>query len=370
MATQQATNVHAELTKRIAELDARGGGTLELGDDVYGIDRPLRLPRVVSLYMTPHAIIRALPGFQGEAVVVKEGQKEDHAGAGWIRGGIIDGGRQPLIGLDVKSVCRLEISEVEVLDCTFKGFHLAGWYEINLSHVRCNVDLHTHYAAGSIGIHYENADSLVHSAVVIGYETGVRSDASSNDFQFVHVWNFDPDQGPMLYCFYCNGHGDTYNECYADSPTIAGFYMLKPFQRVFGCRIYYSRWAADNAGAGVLIGPNGTHGTYVGNYYFADKEHTLAKAYDGNLDAATILGDNARGTVVHGGLECRIPSGGGGADPMPPLTVTGSSFRLSPQAHPPAPEQGQVGEVMWVDEGDTAALYVKTSRGWKKAKLE
>jgi hypothetical protein len=40
-----------------------------------------------------------------------------------------------------------------------------------------------------------------------------------------------------------------------DSPTIAGFYMTKPFQRVFGCRIYYSRWAKDHAGAGVLVGP-------------------------------------------------------------------------------------------------------------------
>ena len=42
-------NRHSELTQRITELEARGGGTLELGDGIYGIDRPLHLPRAVSL---------------------------------------------------------------------------------------------------------------------------------------------------------------------------------------------------------------------------------------------------------------------------------------------------------------------------------
>ena len=337
---------------------------------MYGIDRSLHIPLSVSLLMTPHTVIRALPDFQGEVVVYKDGTEDgSHEPGGWIRGGVIDAGRQPLTGLQIGKLCRLEVLELEVRDALYKGIHIAGWYEINLSHVRVNVDLHTPYAPGSIGIHYENADCLVRGAVVIGYETGVRSDASSNDFELVHVWNYDPDQGPMLHCFYCNGQGDTYTQCYADSPTIAGFYMTKPFQRVFGCRIYYSRWAADNAGAGVLIAPEGTHGTYVGNYFFADREHTLAKAYDGYLETACILGDGFRGGRVHGGLECRIPSGFGGADPLPLFTIGGSSFRLAPRLAPPAAEEGQVGEIAWVD-GDEAALYIKTSQGWKRARLE
>jgi hypothetical protein len=179
----------------------------------------------------------------------------------------------------------------------------------------------------------------------------------------------------MDYCFYCNGHCDTYTQCYADSPTIAGFYITKPFQRVFGCRTYYSRWAADNAGAGVFITPEGTHGTFVGNYFFADKEHTLAKAYDGYLDTATIIGDNSRGDVVHGGLETRIPSGGGGKHPQATLNIAGSdgqgsSLRLAPLADPPSADQGQVGELAWVDGGDATGLYIKTSKGWMRARLE
>jgi hypothetical protein len=365
-------NVHAALTQRIAELEAQGGGTLELEEGVYGIDQTLTFPASVSLYMKPHTIIRALPGFQGEAVVLKDGGARDqYTACGWVRGGVIDAGRQPLIGLKVDHGSRMEISELEVLDATYKGILVTnGGYEVNLSHIRVNVDLHTHYAPESVGIHYEIADSLVHSVVVIGYETAVRSDASSNDFQTVHVWNFDPDQGPMLYCFYCNGHGDTYSQCYADSPTIAGFYVTKPFQRFFANRIYYSRWAEDNAGAGVLIGPEGTHGTYVGNYFFANQEHTLAKTYDGNLDSATILGENSRGGVVHGGLECQIPSGGGGQHPNPTFNIAGTSFHLSPLSSPPAAGEGEVGDISWVDGGDKAGLYIKTSAGWKRAKLE
>ena len=64
---------HAELTKRIQALDGRGGGTLELGDGVFEIDKPLHIPRDVSLLMTPNAVIRARANFQGDAVIVKGG---------------------------------------------------------------------------------------------------------------------------------------------------------------------------------------------------------------------------------------------------------------------------------------------------------
>jgi hypothetical protein len=89
---------HTELTQRIASLADRGGGTLELGDGVYEIDKPLRIPRSVSLVMTPNAVIRAKPGFAGDAVIIKGGGAYSafSATSGWIRGGVIDANRQPL----------------------------------------------------------------------------------------------------------------------------------------------------------------------------------------------------------------------------------------------------------------------------------
>ena len=330
-------NVLRKLNGQVKKLEAQGGGTLELGDGVHAIDRPLRLPASVSLCMTPHAVIKAMPKFSGEAIVIKSaGEKGIHKSCGCIRGGVIDGGKQALTGLKIEYASRLEISELEVRDATYKGIHVVCWYEVNLSHVRCNVDLNTPYAPKSIGIHYERCgDSLIQGATIIGYETGLRSDTWANDIQQVHTWNYDPGQGPMKYSFYAGGIYDTYNQCYADSPAVAGFYVNRPFNRISACRIYYSRWAKDNSGSGIFVGENGGHGTYTGNVFLWDKGHALAQKYSGNLKTASILGDNS------------------------------GTMNAVPQI--PSFKDGKIGDYAWVTKGKEEALYVKTKKGWQRS---
>jgi hypothetical protein len=369
----QVGDWNVEFGKRIAAMEERGGGTLELGDGVYEISKPLRLPVSVSLVMTPNAVIRARAGFKGDAVIIKGGGRKSKftQTSGWIRGGVIDGGLQPLTGLRVEDVERLEIADLEVLNATYKGIHvLTGGYEKNITRVRCDVDLNARYAPGSIGIHYESGDNKVILAHVIGYETGVRSDGASNWFTMIHVWNAEANQGPMLYNFYCNGEHNTFDQCYADSPTIAGFYVNKAHQSIMQCRVYYSRWAKDISGTGFQITPEGKSGNYIGNVLFADKEHRLAKAFDGNLEGACILGTTTKGTDspngVVGGLENCIPSGDLSS---PPLKLAGTGFRLTQQAKAPMPEMGEIGEVRWVDDGKSSALWVKTTSGWKRSEL-
>ena len=80
----------------------------------------------------------------------------------------------------------------------------------------------------------------------------------------------------------------------------AGFYVTKPFQRFLANRVYYSRWAKDNAGAGIWIGPEASPGTYVGNHFTAKAEHGLAKAFDSNLEGACIVGSTYFGAVYGG----------------------------------------------------------------------
>ena len=359
---------HEEFTRRLTKLAEGGGGTLELSDGVYEIGKPLRVPVSVSLVMSPNAVIRAKEKFDGDAVVIKGGgeQSKFSGTAGWIRGGVIDGGRQPLTGLRVEKLHRLEIADLVVHNCTYKGIHLLkGGYETNITRVRCDVDTDTRYAPGSVGIHYERGDSKVILAHVIGYETGVRSDCGSNWFTMVHVWNVDPKQGPLNYCFYCNGSNNTFNQCYADSPTIAGFYITQSHQSIMQCRVYYSRWAKDNAGVGFLITAAGKYGNYIGNELFANKGHTLAKAFDGDLEGATILATT--GYNFLGGFENRLPSGD--TANRPPLTLAGTGIRLTPQPKAPSAEEGQPGEVRWVDDGENPALWIKTSKGWKKSSL-
>lgn len=261
---------------------------------------------------------------------------------------------------------RMETADLEVLNPLYKGIHLLkGGYETNLTRVRCDIELNTRYVPKSIGIHFERDDCKVILAHVIVYETGVRSDASTNWFTMVHVWNDDPNQGPMKHCFYCNGDLNTFNQCFADSPTTAGFYITKPRHSMVQCRVCYSRWAVDNAGTGFLITPEGKHGTYLGNVLVADKGHRLAKAFAGDMDGSCILGTSVRGVVR--GLENRIPSGS--SVDHPALNLAGSGVRLTQQATPPLPEQGDLGEVRWVDDGTASALWVKTTGGWKKSEL-
>lgn len=368
-----------ELTQRMAALEAKGGGTLELGDGVYEIPQPLVVPVSVSLVMTPHAIIRAKTGFSGEAVVIKGGGKYRRGGsfAGWIKGGVIDGNRQPLTGLRVDKMHRLEIADLEVQDCTFKGIHLAkGGNETNLSRVRINLMADVPHAPGSIGLHYERGDSKVSQVHILGYETAMRDDWGSNWFHMIHVWNVDDTQGPLKYAFYCNGGNDAFHMCYADSPSLAGFYINKPNHSVVQCSVYYSRWAPDGGGAAFLLTANGKHGTYLANDIYAEKEHRLGKAFDGDLSSSCILG--TRYANVLGGMENRVTSGESiptenkkiaGPITYPCLNLGGSGVRLERNPRAPGAEEGDLGEVRLVEDNQGSALWVKTSRGWKASKL-
>jgi hypothetical protein len=358
----------------IAALPA-AGGTLFLPDGVFGISRPLELPTAVSLQLAPGATLRALPSFQGEAVVIKAaGTHGDPVSYGSIRGGTLDGGGQGITGIQVPYACRLHIGDLEVRNCTRKGINIGaeGWYEVNVSNVRCYLDHDMRHLPGSIGLHYQRCtDSLVTGVVIIGYETGLRSDSSSNDFQQIHVWNFK-DNGPLRWCFYCNGWNDSYSQCYADSPIDDehlgyGFYMTRPFQRVIGCRVYGNAWARDNGYIGVYIADGGTHGTYLGNHFTAQEGHRILKAFDGNLEAACIVG-NSYAETVSGGLVCQVPSGGGGASPMPIAAIAGDRLNLAQPID--SPEGGLVGDLAWSEDARGTVLWLKTPSGWKRARLE
>ena len=136
-------------------------------------------------------------------------------------------------------------------------------------------------------------------------------------------------------------------------------------QSIVQCRVYYSRWASDNAGAGFLITPEGKDGSYISNVVSADKGHRLAQAFAGNLDGACILGTSAWG--VMGGLENRVPSGNSADHPA--LDIVGSGVCLTRQVMRPSPAQGVLGELRWVDDGNSSGLWLKTTRGWKKSEL-
>lgn len=321
---------HTSLQTR-ADALATSGGTLTLSDGVHLISRPLVLPWNVSLQMSCASVLKATPDFHGDAVVIKgrDGEPKVHRCFGQIRGGTIDASKHAITGILVECACRLHIGDLEVLDAAHKGIHIgrSGWYECNISNVRVSMSMDTRSAPGSVGVHYDKCtDSLVNSLVIIGYETGLRSDSSSNDFHQVHVWNV-PQQGPLKACFYCGGWNDSYNQCYADSPfdgdkECYGFFVAKPFNRITAGRVYCNRYTPDARAVGIQLDAGGTHGTFIGNHFTCGEQNRIKAAFAGNFDSACIFG-NSYGHAVMGGLYTIIPSGSGGLSRMPGAEVVG-----------------------------------------------
>jgi hypothetical protein len=314
-----------------SRLTADGVSGLQLPAGTYMVSRTIELPTEISLHLEPGAVIRAMPNFNGNALLRKQqGEHGIHNWNGRISGGLIDGGKQNIIGIHVPGACRLDISDIEIIDCLQKGIYIGNssktWgYEVNIRGVRCAIDLKTKHAPGSIGLHYEKiTDSYISQVVIIGYETGVASEGSANDYSQVHVWSV-PEQGPLKRTFYCNGWGDSYNQCYADAPfdegkECYGFLVNRPFNRFTNCRIYCNKFTFDNTVVGFMLTDSGTHGSYLNNLFTAQKEHRIKAAYAGNLEAATILGNGYDPNIISG-RENRIPSDTGGISHVPPLII-------------------------------------------------
>jgi hypothetical protein len=308
-----------------------GVAGVQLPAGTYLVSRTVEVPTNVSLHLEPGACLRALPGFQGDAVLRKQrGEIGLHHWNGRISGGLIDGNKQNLIGIHVPGACRLDISDIEIVDCLRKGIYIGSpektWgYEVNVRSVRCAINLETAHAPGSIGLHYEQiTDSYISQVVIIGYETGVASESASNDFSQVHVWSV-PAHGPLQRNFYCNGWGDSYHQCYADAPfdegrECYGFLVNKPFNRFTNCRVYGNAFTFDNTVVGFMLTDSGTHGSYLNNLFTASQERRIKAAYAGNLEAATILGNGYDPNVLTG-RENRIPSDSGGISHVPPLNT-------------------------------------------------
>jgi hypothetical protein len=310
-------------------LVANGGGTLLIPDGVFGLGRTFVLPIGVSLVMQPGATLKALPEFTGDVLVETESyaKTNPHWTPQTIDGGILDGSSLPITGIRTIRDRETDIRNITVRNCLYKGIHIGveQGCEVNLFNVRVQCERGVVALPGSIGIHFEKAtDNLVCGGIVIGYETGVRSDSSSNDFQQIHAWNYDQNCR-LAICFACNGWNDSWNQCYADSPMNGdeigyGFYVSHPFNRISNGRVYNNQWVTPDKVIGIFIDAGGTHGTYLGNHFTAQSGHRMRMAFDGNLDSATILG-NSFGSEIAGGRVCQIPSGGGGLSAMPELVI-------------------------------------------------
>jgi len=210
----------------IAAVMKSGGGTVYVPDGPFGVKSTINLPRLVNLSLAPAAVIKALDDFSGEAIITKgldstKAVVSEASGYGRISGGTIDGNKLNIDGIRVGSAYRLEISDIWIRDAFRVGINIgykAGvyGYEVNVSNFRCEISRGSGGRMGSIGLLIdEYCDCYARNGIIIGYETGVRSNSGANYFSQIHVWGGRPTQ---KYCYYCGGREDTFDQCYADGP--------------------------------------------------------------------------------------------------------------------------------------------------------
>ncbi len=290
----------AAFAAAIEALSDRGGGILCLDGGVYGVSRTLDLPCTVSLELGG-GTLRALPGFEGGAVVTKgmPTESREHASYGHISGGTIDGGGQQVIGIQTGSAPRLRVNGVETRNCLRKGIHIGAgedaWgYEVMLSQVRCYHDAGVHNVEGGIGLHIDKAtDCMVSQFVSIGYHTGVRSDSGSNDFMQAHVWSV-ASFGPMKYGFYLKSCGDSLCQCYGDGPSDGGkpayaFYDAGWQNRISDSRVLSNQSNDGAPVAGIHVTEPDSGGTYYSIKMCGSAKQPLTHAFGGCLDSSTIF---------------------------------------------------------------------------------
>jgi hypothetical protein len=321
----------AVFERYLETLIARGGGTIMMPDGIYGISKTLVIPAKIHMQMSPGAVLRALPDFEGDAVL-QIGEEQDGAERPmdqYILGGRIDGASQPLIGARVRHGLGVIIENMVVKNALRTGLELGVLHsnEIVLSKVRVVVDRGTQALPDSKGMHFLFAhDSHMRDIVVTGYATAVHCSASSNSFQLVHVWNYDTNV-PLKMCFFDEGNNNSYVQCYGDGVSVApgetgyGWYLNGPHTRLVSCMLFASHWTHADTMIGVYLGDEAKACTFVGNYFMVNRPdipkggarpHDMKAAFAGNLESATFVGN----TYCKGIREGRIF---GPADQAPDL---------------------------------------------------
>jgi hypothetical protein len=278
--------------------------TLVVPDGNWAIASPINLKKGVSLRLTSGAVISALPGFTGQAMIITDTagfntHAIDAALRDGISGGKLDGKNVAAIGIQVHQSRYFLISDLVIEGCTTKGIEVGSpsasspSYEVMCSNLRLWRGEYLS-ATGSIGLDLQRCtDCYVYNVVVIGYDIGFRDGDSanlnsSNDFLLCHAWA-RPANGNQSISFLCNGGNSSFVSCYADSPvkravngdtssagqTCYGFYITRPNVRVIGGRVY----------ANLLVGVNDTvYGVFTGS--LASNCSIVGLHFDGQSDGA------------------------------------------------------------------------------------
>ena len=354
--------------------------TVHIPDGDFGVLQPVHVPNHVSIAMAPAARLFALPAFTGEAVVIK-GERpvgdlgwEAHGYSGRIGGGIIDGGKLPIHGVIGRWTRRFVLHDLEVFNCLAGGIRIGeqGWYETTLRGVRVQIDFDVTCLPDAIGVEVvRGSDNQVTQLLTIGYDIGVKGASGSTCWHQVHVWK--GRHRPFKIGFHCGGWNDCFSQCQCDECENIGFLVDAPFQRFDACMVQQGQKSVRHKGEriAVRLTGRGTHCFFAGTFINPAENALFAKVFDGSLEGCTVVGTLYNQHVRPDSLVNQFASGTGGASWQPVVGFSGQGVRLADAcAEVPQADDGQIGEVRWMTERDSATLYLKTPRGWTRCRME
>lgn len=258
------------------------GGTVLVPWGAFNLETPIiKLPNV-NLLMDKRARITAQQAMDSMIVTPVDQLCEDE----FIAGGVLLCNNLADVGIDAKCFRHLTLDSVLVEDWLTSGILLGDPLQAQTSYEGILRNVRTHRRTGSapassIALRIQSAtDCLVQQSVLIGGETGVKTETQGNFFGRVHCW-VRQGLGELKKGFHDTVTGNVYESCYADAPTVYGFHLERFSTILSNCVVQLASWSVDNVTSGVRFDQATPFASLIGcRLQGYDATHRLAKDID------------------------------------------------------------------------------------------
>ena len=299
----------ALFTDAAATLDAQGprghDGTrkpakrlVEIPAGVWNTTAQVVIPDGVSVKMHPGAVIRATAAIAGALVTTTANAWEGQ----FFDGGTIDCNELADTGLDIRLGRFSEIRGTQVTDFKLKGIRIgdpglsASSFEMRVTGARPMRRTGLTPPAGSVAVDIDNASDCMFTDVApVGAQTIFRVKGGNHKFNKCHGWGY-PGAFPDVVFDDRGGAYNTYHQCVADSPGVAGWHLESGYSALSGCTVLIHPTQPDNTVVGVRLAA-GAIGVRASGCRFQgiDSSHRLAADFKGLgddswLKTSTIVG--------------------------------------------------------------------------------
>ena len=234
---------------------------------VWNTTTAVTIPANVSVLMDPNAVIRATAAITGPLI-------KTVSGASWrgqfFSGGTIDCNQLADDGILINLGSKSRIENVNIQDAKRYGVFIGTTSEIGSSFEIALTDVHPSrrdgltVPTGSVGVYINRASDCSFNKVnPVGQETSFLINGGNHKFSQCHAWGY-PGAFPSI-CFDDRGGAfNTYFQCVADSPAVAGWHLEIGYSLLNGCTVLIHPSQPDSTVIGVRLGASATYARAIG----------------------------------------------------------------------------------------------------------